>query len=154
MKKYNKKFSIDIELALLTVAYYTIVGKLKYPILWYLKQGPKGYNELHKSFFLTSTSVFNKQLQELRDKGLIKRKVCDEVPLRVEYSLTEIGEKLIPIFYSIMEWSENYIKTQNEEGVSDIDFILDLDFWDKYLKVYEGSFIIEPRKLQKFSKKA
>lgn len=153
MKNYNKKISVDIELVLLSVAYYAIVGKYKIPILWYLMQGPKGFNELHELFFHTSSSIFNKQLQELREEGLIKRKVCDELPLRVEYSLTENGEKLIPIFYSIMEWSENYIKTQNEERIPDIDFILDLDLWDKYLKVYEGSFIIEPEKLQNFRKK-
>jgi len=146
-----------MDLAFLTVAHYTIIGRLKYGILWYLRDGPKGFNELYELFFNTSTNIFNKQLQELREKGLIKRKVCDEVPLRVKYSLTENGEKLIPIFHSIIEWSENYIKTQNEEKIPDIDFILNLDFWDKYFKVYEfevyeGSVIIRPRKTLKFSK--
>lgn len=139
MKKSKKKIHGNYEIALLHIAHHVYKGKYKIAILWYLGQGPKGFNELYNFFVYTSTSIFNRQLQELGEDGLIKRKVYEETPIRVEYSLTEIGEKLIKLFYSIIEWSEKYIETQKEEKVSKIE--------DEY-KSYKG-LIDWDKRLQK-----
>ena len=146
MKKPNKKNNTDYELAALILMSHMITGKWKIPILWYLGKGSKGFNELHRLFIYTSSSIFTRQLQDLQNEGLIKREICNEAPFRVKYSLTEIGEKLISVFYAMIEWSDEYIKTQKEEGVSNIEFILHSIIMDKY-KAYEG-FTIKPKNKQ------
>jgi DNA-binding HxlR family transcriptional regulator len=146
MKNSKEKYNTDYELAALILMSQLITGKWKIPILWYLGQGPKGFNELHRLFIHTSSSIFTRQIQDLQKEGLIKREICNEAPFRVRYSLTEIGEKLIMVFYSMIEWSDEYIKTQKEEGVSNIDFIQHSFITDKY-KAYEG-FSIRPKNKQ------
>lgn len=57
-----------------------------------------------------SRGVLTQQLRELERDGLINRKVYREVPPKVEYSLTEIGARFIPVMSQIMEWGVGYIK--------------------------------------------
>lgn len=73
-----------------------------------------------------------KQLHDLESSGLICRDVYDEVPVRVEYSLTEIGEKLIPVLYALSDWSKEYVTYFKGEGVSDADFLRGTFMKDKY----------------------
>ena len=49
-------------------------------------------------------SEINKALRELEEDGLIDRKQFNEIPPHVEYSLTEMGRDLLPVFYAIMNW--------------------------------------------------
>ena len=51
-----------------------------------------------------------KGLRELEDDGLITRKQFNEIPPHVEYSLTEMGRDLLPVFYAIMNWGFKYDK--------------------------------------------
>jgi DNA-binding HxlR family transcriptional regulator len=48
------------------------------------------------------------QLKKMETDGLIKREVFVEVPLRVEYSLTEFGKSLIPVLEEIAKWGRHY----------------------------------------------
>lgn len=48
--------------------------------------------------------MLTKSLRELEDDGLIKREQFNEIPPHVEYSLTQMGQDLIPVFYAIMNW--------------------------------------------------
>ncbi|MGZ4924386.1 MAG: winged helix-turn-helix transcriptional regulator, partial [Halobacteriota archaeon] len=85
-------------------------------------------------------------LRQLEDSGLIKRDVHSEVPVRVEYSLTEIGEKLIPVLSALIDWSQDYIECQKEEGISDIDFIKNSFLPDKYKAYQRVALILKDRK--------
>lgn len=127
-----KDIEYEYDISVLLLAYNLIAGKWAISILWHLNKDKKRYNELCTYFKYTSRSVFTKQLHKLEDEGLIKRKVYDESPIRVEYSLTEIGEKLINVFEVMIEWSKEYIKSQKEEGMLDIDFIEQTMLTDKY----------------------
>jgi len=74
----------------------TIKGKRKGTIILHLHQGKKRYSELVKLLPDISERMLTKQLKELELDGLVHRTVFPEVPPRVEYSLTELGEKIYP----------------------------------------------------------
>jgi DNA-binding HxlR family transcriptional regulator len=52
--------------------------------------------------------VIAQQLRELEASGIITKKIYDEVPLRVEYSLTSLGQSLQPVMKALQEWGEAY----------------------------------------------
>ena len=66
-------------------------------ILRDLITGTKRYGELKKSVGNVSPKVLTAQLRNMEESGLVSRKVYAEVPPRVEYSLTELGQSLKPI---------------------------------------------------------
>jgi len=74
-----------------------VKGKRKGTIILHLFQGAKRYNELVKLLTDISERMLSKQLKELEAAGLIKRTVFPEVPPRVEYSLTALGQEIQPI---------------------------------------------------------
>jgi len=75
--------------------------------------GTKRFGELKKSIGSVSQKVLTAQLRDMEKSGLISRKVYAEVPPRVEYSLTPLGQSLKPILDRMVKWGENY-KSQNE----------------------------------------
>lgn len=82
-----------------------IGGKWKTVILYYLSDGALRYNELRKEMPTVTERTLSLQLKTLEMDGVIKRKVyTSKPPLKVEYSLTEFGETLIPLIKSIADW--------------------------------------------------
>lgn len=87
----------------------TLIGdKWKVLILRDLMPGTKRFGELKKSIGSVSQKVLTAQLRDMEKSGLINRKVYAEVPPRVEYSLTELGQSLKPILDAMWNWGENY----------------------------------------------
>ncbi|MGN0488096.1 MAG: winged helix-turn-helix transcriptional regulator [Ruminococcus sp.] len=87
----------------------TLIGdKWKVLILRDLMNGTKRFGELKKSVGSISQKVLTSQLRDMEAKGLVNRKVYAEVPPRVEYSLTEIGQSLKPILEAMENWGEDY----------------------------------------------
>ncbi len=72
---------------------------------------PIRYNELGRKIPDISSRVLSATLRTLEADGLVNRKLYNEVPARVEYSLTEIGRSLIPIILDLTEWAQNNMKT-------------------------------------------
>ena len=75
--------------------------------------GAKRFGELKKSVGATknqsiSQKVLTQNLRELEEAKIIKRKVYAEVPPRVEYSLTDLGQSLDSVLHSLESWGENY----------------------------------------------
>jgi len=87
----------------------TLMGKWKLTILWILHTKTRRFNELQKVIPGISHGVLVQQLKELERDHLINRKVYNEVPPKVEYSLTETGISFIPIMIQIMEWGATYV---------------------------------------------
>ena len=86
-----------------------IGGKWKAVILYYLKNSTLRYNELRKKMPTVTERTLSLQLKTLEKDGIIKRKVyTSKPPLKVEYSLTEFGETLIPVIKAIVDWG-NYV---------------------------------------------
>lgn len=57
---------------------------------------------------ITNTMLTN-ALEELGGDGLVHREQYNEIPPRMEYSLTEKGKDLLPVFYAISQWGMKYI---------------------------------------------
>ena len=85
-------------------------GKYKIRILWILNRRPYRYGEIRDSMLRGSLGkpvtprVLSRELKQLQERGLISRKQFNEVPPRVEYSLTERGRELFPVLEAIVEW--------------------------------------------------
>ncbi len=86
-----------------------IQGKWKVVILFRLVDGKKRFNELGRLLPKVTQRMLTNQLRELESDGLVSRKVYAEVPPRVEYSLTELADSLMPILLQIKDWGKGYI---------------------------------------------
>ncbi|ONI47696.1 HxlR family transcriptional regulator [Candidatus Epulonipiscium fishelsonii] len=89
----------------LQIALKRIGGKWKMPILCVLAHG-KGvrYNELMKKVQGITNTMLASSLKELESDGLITRVQYNEMPIRVEYFITERSKSLIPILQSLAIW--------------------------------------------------
>lgn len=84
-----------------------IGGKWKTVILFHLMSDTLRYSELRKAMPSVTERTLSLQLKKLEDDGIVKRKVYHrKPPLKVEYSLTELGKTLIPIIKSIADWGD------------------------------------------------
>ena len=87
----------------------TLIGdKWKVLILRDFMSGTKRFGELNKSIGTVSQKVLTAQLRDMEANGLVHRDVYAEVPPRVEYSLTELGQSLKPILDAMWNWGEDY----------------------------------------------
>lgn len=84
-------------------------GKWKLSILWHLSIHTLRFNELKRKLGTISQKSLSIQLHELEADGLISRKSYNEVPPRVEYSLTELGKKTSSVFSALCEFGKEYI---------------------------------------------
>ena len=99
-KEYNCYFELGIDI---------MGGKWKPIILYYI--GVKNvvrYSELKRAIPSINERVLTRQLREMEDDKIIKRKVYPQVPPKVEYFLEPIGQELIPILVELKGWSEKY----------------------------------------------
>ena len=72
---------------------------------------PIRYNELGRKIPDISSRVLSNTLRILEADGLVDRRMYQEVPPRVEYSLTDTGRSLVPIIIKLTEWAQNNMKT-------------------------------------------
>lgn len=85
-----------------------IGGKWKGVLLYHLLDGTKRFNEFRKICPTITQRMLTLQLRELERDGLIHREVYQQVPPKVEYSLTPLGETLRPIIQQMKLWGETY----------------------------------------------
>lgn len=71
-------------------------------VIWYLSGGPRRFGELRVDIPRVSARVLTARLRELEAKGVIAREVLATSPPSVEYSLTELGEELVPAIRAIV----------------------------------------------------
>ncbi len=87
-----------------------IGGKWKILILWYVSfYKVQRFGELMHRLDSITQSTLTKQLRELESDGFLHREIYSEIPPKVEYSLTELGESFIPVLQTMMAWSEAYL---------------------------------------------
>lgn len=81
-------------------------GKWKMSLLCSLSaEGPTRYNDLKRRMGKISNTMLVKSLKELEEDGLVVRKEYLEVPVRVEYEITEATRKLLPILADFARWA-------------------------------------------------
>lgn len=85
-----------------------IGSKWKLLIIRNLLQRPWRFNELKRDLTGISQKVLTDSLRSMEEDGLITRTVYPEVPPRVEYALSDLGQTLKPILDSMVEWGNAY----------------------------------------------
>ncbi|WPQ61673.1 helix-turn-helix domain-containing protein [Chitinophaga sancti] len=83
-------------------------GKWKLMLLFYVYKGYKRPVQLQKVIPAGDRRVLDKQLHELVLHGFMKKHVFDTKVPKVEYELTELGESLIPVIFTIEGWGEDH----------------------------------------------
>lgn len=86
-----------------------IGGKWKLLILFYLRIESKRYNELRRLIIGISEKMLITELKTLHKHGIIHKEVYNEIPPRVEYSLTDKGKALIPILEALYDYGEKQL---------------------------------------------
>ncbi len=107
-KEYACTFEIAMDL---------IGSKWKPIIVWHL--GTKEvlrFNEIRKLLPKITQKMLTQQLRELEQDQLVHREVYPQVPPKVEYSLTEFGESLMPILKMMCKWGETYYEHVEVDG--------------------------------------
>lgn len=91
-------------------------GKWKILILWYITAyRVQRFGELQRRLDGVTQSSLTKSLRELERDGFLHREVYPEIPPRVEYTLTDMGESFAPILHSMLAWSEGHLSPPEGE---------------------------------------
>ena len=99
-----------------------IGGKWKLPVLWHLaEKDTMRYNELKRSVRGVTNMMLTKCLRELEEYGLVIRRQYNEVPPRVEYSLTERGKKLLPALGELYAWGREHLDFAVKSGMTETE---------------------------------
>ncbi|OYW61891.1 MAG: transcriptional regulator [Rhodobacterales bacterium 17-64-5] len=81
-----------------------IAGRWKSLIIYYLRGGPRRFNELRRMMPGVTQRMLTQHLRELEADGVIDRTVFPVVPPHVEYALSEIGMSLLPVMDAMAKW--------------------------------------------------
>lgn len=110
----TKVYNIGVEATLEVIG-----GKWKPVILCHLREGKTNWR-IKTTHPQHHTKMLTQQLRELEKSGVIIRKVYEQIPPKVEYSLSEYGESLSEILNKLCLWGENHVDlllTKNEDIV-------------------------------------
>ena len=91
---------------------HAIGGRWKVLVIHHLLAGTKRFGELTRLLQGVSARTLTRQLRELEESGVLDRHVHQQIPPKVEYSLTPLGLKLQPILYAMHEWGEELERRQ------------------------------------------
>ncbi|MDM5236694.1 winged helix-turn-helix transcriptional regulator [Bacillus cereus] len=108
MKKYNIPVEATLEV---------IGGKWKVVILCHLQKGTKRTSELKRLMPGITQKMLTQQLRELEVDGVIQRKIYNQVPPKVEYSLTDYGWSLESILDSLCTWGECHLEKSSNSSM-------------------------------------
>jgi DNA-binding HxlR family transcriptional regulator len=90
-------------------------GKWKFAIVWHLSQSEiLRFNELRRRLDGISNLMLSKSLQELEENKMINRHQYNEIPPRVEYSLTDLGKALGSVVQSLEDWGAMAMKEMED----------------------------------------
>ncbi len=87
-------------------------GKWKSFIMWALSERPRRFGETRRLVTGISEKVLTQQLRELQADGIVHREDYDQVPPRVEYSLTEHGHRLYELLELLSAWGREHLATR------------------------------------------
>ncbi|KPH12519.1 helix-turn-helix domain-containing protein [Chryseobacterium sp. ERMR1:04] len=102
----TKESAVENKICPLEVAVNTISGKWKIPIVWQINEGKKRPSEFLRGIAKVDRRVLNQQLSEMVADGILMKESFHELPPRVEYSLTDLGEKLVKILWQLNDWGK------------------------------------------------
>jgi DNA-binding HxlR family transcriptional regulator len=80
-------------------------------ILYVLRDRPRRFSEIADEIEFVSDKVLSERLKELEAEGIVERRLSAELPMRVEYSLTEKGRDLGPVFGALLQWAGKWLES-------------------------------------------
>ncbi|MEM7118758.1 MAG: helix-turn-helix domain-containing protein [Chloroflexota bacterium] len=95
---------LTVENCPVTFCLKKIGGKWKPIIIFLIRKGVNRFGIMQRSIEGISKQMLTKQLRELEADGILKRTIFAEIPPRVEYSITDYGQTLMPIIDAMSEW--------------------------------------------------
>ncbi|MBF6219090.1 helix-turn-helix transcriptional regulator [Nocardia abscessus] len=98
----------DHDVCGMTVAIDVVGGKWKMHLMWVLGTGPQRFGQIRRLLDGVSEKVLAENLRQLESSGVVHREVYPEVPPRVEYSLTPLGEELAVALRPLEEWGDRH----------------------------------------------
>src|SRR6266516_1608895 len=113
MKQQQKAAVCPVEVTLSIVG-----GKWKLQIVYCLLSGTKRFGQLRRLIPGATQQMLTKKLRELEQAGVLHRHVYAQVPPKVEYSLTELGQSLEPVIRQLANWGEWYCAQTGRERPS------------------------------------
>ncbi len=97
-----------------------LVGKWKPVILYQLfTNGTMRFSELQKALPDITKKMLTGQLRELEYHDIVHRKIYQQIPPKVEYSITEYGQKMLPVMTALVEWGTAHMQHMEELGRSE-----------------------------------
>ena len=88
-----------------------IGGEWNFIIIRYLNEKPMGFNELLKSVQGLNSKTLSRVLKNLQSAEIVERTIINTQPFLVQYSLTEKGRSLDPVFEALREWGSRWAAT-------------------------------------------
>lgn len=122
---YERKIKEDLDCGIY-VAMKVFGAKWKPCIIDAISRGSKRPSQIHKEMNNTSARVIDMQLAELMEYGVVCKTVHPGFPLNVEYSLTPMGEEILPILLKMSEWGDKH-----KEFVKEISGHTTKDKWSQ-----------------------
>jgi len=107
-KKYVCNFNCGTDIKYIQDTLYVVSGKWKVPIIVSLSTGHKRYREIAKSVPNITFRMLSKELKELELNKLVTRKVYDDMPVRIEYEVTEYCKTLWPLLGEMISWAKHH----------------------------------------------
>ncbi|MGY1872627.1 winged helix-turn-helix transcriptional regulator [Nocardia gipuzkoensis] len=98
----------DHDVCGMTVAIDVVGGKWKMHLMWVLGTGPQRFGQIRRLLDGVSEKVLAENLRQLESSGVVHREVYPEVPPRVEYSLTPLGEELAVALRPLEQWGDRH----------------------------------------------
>lgn len=112
MKQYQKESTQCPVL----IAQRVLSGKWSLAVIYYLGKETLRFGQLQRKLPFLTQATLSRQLKELVDMNIVVRRDYGELPPRVEYSLSEIGQQLLPIIDALEQWSSSYQQIQEKDS--------------------------------------
>ena len=109
----EEKKSVAINECPVTYCMSKIGGKWKPIILFLISKGANRFGIMQRGIEGISKQMLTKQLRELEEDGILERKIYAEIPPRVEYFITDLGDSLLPVIGSMKVWGETHMRSKS-----------------------------------------
>jgi DNA-binding HxlR family transcriptional regulator len=103
---YEKKMPLLLGCGL-TMTKEVLGGKWKTSLIYAISEGILRPSELQRAIPGSTKRVLNQQLKELEEFHILTKKIYHQLPPKVEYSLTGLGETMLPIIKMMNQWGEH-----------------------------------------------
>jgi Predicted transcriptional regulators len=103
MLNYNSSCPVEATLSVIGGKWKLLIYREIY------MHGPQRFGELQRGVGKISAKVLTQQLRELETDGVLVRTIYPEIPPKVEYSFTDAGKSLEPVFLSMIDWGTAFL---------------------------------------------